>query len=524
MTHLTASAATAVSSLSLSTRSKIHRLVAIVLPLLFLFTQVQADDSDAEAPLRLALVVGNGAYTSVTPLDNPVNDAELMATSLEETGFEVMLVTDATRDVLIKAIADFGRRLREADDDATGLFYYAGHGVQSFGANFLLPVDVDLMDAADLSLVGVPAQALLRQMFSANNKTNIVILDACRDNPFVSIPDLNENGLAEMKAPRGTFLAYSTAPGEVALDGTETNSPFTGSLARRMSTPGVPIETLFKNVRLDVLEATNGVQTPWDTSSMTVNFQFVPAVMPSPAEIQERQLWETVKLSKDPIQLMLYLRANPDSRFASEARMLLQELVSAEVKETVGSGATPEPAPAKEPVSVDPSDAERDLIEEARKAGTEEAYQTYLSAFPDGHFAELARLELQTIQQNEPRTDPISEPPVAVVVEPEPEAGADGLPEVVAFNKPLGAGGPDLATRSISDLISSSPTFPPIEGLPEAAWKGKTCASCHQWEQANLCTQAKTYMDDKTRALSKEHPFGGVFKQLLQVWAEGGCQ
>ncbi|CTQ57645.1 putative protein containing caspase domain protein [Roseibium album] len=524
MTHLTANAATAVSSLSLSTRFKICRLLAIVLPVLFLFTQVQADDSDSQEPLRLALVVGNGSYTHVAPLDNPVNDAELMAASLEDVGFEVMLVTDATRDTLIKAISDFGRRLREADDDATGLFYYAGHGVQSFGANFLLPVDINLMDAADLSLVGVPAQALLRQMFSANNKTNIVILDACRDNPFVSIPDLNENGLAEMKAPRGTFLAYSTGPGEVALDGSEDNSPFTGSLARRMSTPGVPIEALFKNVRRDVLDATNGIQTPWDTSSMTVNFQFVPAVMPSPAEIQERQLWETVKLSKDPIQVMLYLRANPESRFSGDARKLLQDLVSAEVKETVSTDVAP--TPAKEPVSVDPSDAERDLIEEARRAGTEDAYKIYLDAFPDGHFAELARLELQTIQQNEPRTDPISEPPVAVAVEPKSSTqdGAGALPNVVAFNKPLGAGGPELATRSISDLISASPQFPPIEGLPEAAWKDKTCASCHQWEQANLCTQAKTYVDDKTRALSKDHPFGGVFKQLLQVWAEGGCQ
>lgn len=507
----------------MSNKTRFHRALLFLLPVLLLFSQAQADDNDTDDP-RLALVVGNSAYTHVTPLDNPKNDAALMAESLEAVGFDVMLVTDATRDELTRAIADFGRKLRDADDDATGLFYYAGHGVQSFGANFLLPVDVNLSDAADLSLVAVPAQALLRQMFSARNQTNIVILDACRDNPFESIPDLNENGLAEMKAPRGTFLAYSTGPGEVALDGVGANSPFTGSLARRMSTPGIPIETLFKNVRLDVLEATNGVQTPWDTSSMTANFQFVPAVMPSPAEIQERQLWETVKLSKDPIQVMLYLRANPDSRFAGEARSLLQDLVSSEMKETA-STSEPE-VPAQAPVSVDPSDAERELIEEARQAGTAEAYKNYLDTFPDGHFSELARLELQTIEQNEPRTDPISEPVVPVAPEPEVAAGETdgGLPDVVAFNTPLGAGDPELATRSISDLISASPRFPPIEGLPEAAWKDKTCASCHQWEQANLCTQAQTYMNDQTRALTKEHPFGGVFKQLLRIWAEGGCQ
>lgn len=520
MTHLTASAATAVSSLPLSNKTKFRWALMFLLPVLFLFSQARADDGN----LRLALVVGNSAYTHVTPLDNPKNDAALMAESLEAVGFDVMLVTDATRDELTRAIADFGRKLRDADDDTTGLFYYAGHGVQSFGSNFLLPVDVSLSDAADLSLVAVPAQALLRQMFSARNQTNIVILDACRDNPFQSIPDLNENGLAEMKAPRGTFLALSTGPGEVALDGVGANSPFTGSLARRMSTPGIPIETLFKNVRRDVLEETNGVQTPWDTSSMTVNFQFVPAVMPSPAEIQERQLWETVKLSKDPIQVMLFLRANPESRFAGEARSLLQDLVSSEMQETA-SASEPE-VPAQAPVSVDPSDAERKLIEAARQAGTAEAYKDYLDTYPEGHFSELARLELQTIERNEPRTDPISEPVVPVAPEPEvtAEEGSGALPDVVAFNTPLGAGDPELATRSISDLIAASPRFPPIEGLPEAAWKDKTCASCHQWEQANLCTQAQTYMNDQTRALTKEHPFGGVFKQLLRIWAEGGCQ
>lgn len=507
----------------MSNKTKFRWALLFLLPVLFLFSQAQADDDDNP---RLALVVGNSAYSYVTPLDNPKNDAVLMAESLEAVGFDVMLVTDASRDELTRAIADFGRKLRDADDDATGLFYYAGHGVQSFGSNFLLPVDVNLSDAADLSLVAVPAQALLRQMFSARNQTNIVILDACRDNPFEAIPDLNENGLAEMKAPRGTFLAYSTGPGEVALDGVGANSPFTSSLARRMSAPGVPIETLFKNVRRDVLEATNGVQTPWDTSSMTANFQFVPAVMPSPAEIQERQLWETVKLSKDPIQVMLFLRANPESRFAGEARSLLQDLVSSEMQETASKSDPEVPAPAPPPVSVDPSDAERELIEAARQAGTADAYKDYLDTYPDGHFSELARLELQTIERNEPRTDPISEPIVPVAPTPEVTAGesSGGLPDVVAFNAPLGAGDPEIATRSISDLISASPRFPPIEGLPEAAWKDKTCASCHQWEQANLCTQAKTYMNDQTRAVTKEHPFGGVFKQLLRIWAEGGCQ
>ncbi|WP_368075922.1 caspase domain-containing protein [Leisingera sp. NJS201] len=168
---------------------------------------------------RLALVIGNSAYGSVSPLDNPVRDARLIAQTLEGLGFDVTLAADTRQIEMKRAIGQFGRKLRGAGDDATGLFYYAGHGVQSFGSNYLLPVDVALADAADLDLMAVEAQSVLRQMASARNRTNIVILDACRNNPFEAVADLNESGLAEMKAPTGTFLAYATAPGDVALDG-----------------------------------------------------------------------------------------------------------------------------------------------------------------------------------------------------------------------------------------------------------------------------------------------------------------
>ncbi len=472
----------------------------------------------AAAEPRLALVVGNGAYVNVARLDNPVNDATLMAQSLEQVGFDVTLITEATQDELIRAISEFGRKLRTSGADTTGLFYYAGHGVQSFGTNFLVPVDIELHDAADLSLVGVPAQAVLRQMFSARNKTNIVILDACRNNPFVAIPDISDNGLAEMKAPRGTFLAYATAPGEVALDGTGSNSPFSQAIAKHLDTPGQPIEALFKDVRNDVLKQTDGHQIPWDTSSLTTNFQFVQAKVPSPAEIQMRQLWDSVRLSRDPVQVLLFMRANPDNIYAEEARALLAELMSSELKQGEEAPQTKAPPPA--PV-VDPAKAERDLIEEARKTGTADAYQTYLEAYPDGAYSELARLELQTILNKEQRTDPISDPPPAVVEKPaEPKTD---LPATVAFNTPLGVGDPEIATRSIAELITGSPRFPPIEGLPEAVWKDKTCSSCHHWEQSNLCTQAKTYLADSTRALEKQHPLGGAFKEALRIWARDGC-
>jgi len=475
----------------------------------------------AAAEPRLALVIGNGAYETVTPLDNPVNDAGLMAQALKKAGFDVTLITEATQDKLILAISAFGRKLRDAGAEATGLFYYAGHGVQSFGANYLLPVDIELHDAADLSLVGVPAQAVLRQMFSARNRTNIVILDACRNNPFVSIPDLSDNGLAEMKAPRGTFLAYSTAPGEIALDGDGTNSPFTKALAERLQTPGIAIESLFKDVRIEVLKSTGGNQTPWDTSSLIVDFQFSPATAPTAEVIQLRQLWDSVRLSQDPIQVLLFLRANPDSPYTEDARALLADLMSKEI--------SPGPAPAQPvveapapPAPVDPDKDEREMIEAARTAGTAEAYEEYLKAFPEGAFTELARLELQTILQQKPKTDPVSEPPAAPPPMPEPAA-----PEPngeIAFNAPLGVGSPEIASRSIAELITGSPLFPPIEGLPEEVWKDKTCAACHHWEQSNLCDQAHTYLADNQRSLSKQHPYGSAFKDALRVWARGGCQ
>ena len=181
-----------------------RRLLALSLAVLFGLQAAQAEP-------RIALIVGNGAYSSVTQLDNPVPDAQLMAQALENNGFTVSILTDASQGDLNRGIAQFGRDLRDGGADATGLFFYAGHAVQSFGSNFLLPVDAGLTDAADLSLVAVQADAVLRQMFSAKNKTNIVILDACRNNPFETIPDLDDNGLAEMKAPWLWMVSTETA-------------------------------------------------------------------------------------------------------------------------------------------------------------------------------------------------------------------------------------------------------------------------------------------------------------------------
>ncbi len=503
----------------------------------------------AMAEQRIALIVGNGAYTSVATLDNTVNDAVLLAKLTEEAGFGVTLLTDADQATLNQAIAKFGRDLRAAGPETTGLFYYAGHGVQSFGSNFLLPTDAALTDAADLGLVGVPADTVLRQMASARNKTNIVILDACRNNPFVDIPDMNDNGLAEMNAPTGTFLAYSTAPGAVALDGLDSNSPYTAALAEEMSIKGVPIEQLFKQVRVKVLNQTFGKQTPWDTSSLTTQFMFHLAEVPSAEDVAARQLWTSVQATNDPVQIMLFLRAYPDSDFADEARLALASAMSAELGPTAADlgedlgaalAAAPEAAPAAAPEpTAPPPDAstdnrelidprEQELIEIAGRSGLAGDYEAYLAAFPSGIFAELAKFEL-TILANA-AVAPSVEASVATVPTPATEAvatqdDAPAAPEIPSFDTPLTTGGEGVQGKSIAALIEGSPLFAPIEGIPDSLWKGQTCASCHNWTKDTLCDQSKTYLAESAqRSLEKLHPLGTHFKQSLVEWAKGGCR
>ena len=167
------------------------------------------------------------------------------------------------------AVKDFGNRLKAAQGEAVGLFYYAGHGIQVNGENFLVPVDAPIEDEGDVDIYAVGANGILRTIEDARNGLNIVILDACRNNPYARSFRAASRGLATMSAPTGTLIAYSTAPGQVAADGGSLNSPYTAALAEAIAEPGVPLELMFKNVRDAVLKATQGRQTPWEASSLT---------------------------------------------------------------------------------------------------------------------------------------------------------------------------------------------------------------------------------------------------------------
>ncbi|MCG6534051.1 MAG: caspase family protein [Syntrophales bacterium LBB04] len=220
---------------------------------------------------RIALVIGNSAY-STGPLKNPANDAPGMAAMLKKLGFTVTLKKNARLQEMDEAIEELGNKLKRG---GVGLFFYAGHGVQVNGANYLLPIGARINKEADIKYQAVDANKILDEMATANNGLNIVILDACRDNPFARSFRNASRGLAIVSsAPSGTFISYSTSPGNVARDGDGRNSPYTAALMKFMQEPGLTISDVFINVRTKLKKETG--QVPWELSSLEGKFYFVP--------------------------------------------------------------------------------------------------------------------------------------------------------------------------------------------------------------------------------------------------------
>ncbi len=219
---------------------------------------------------RVALVIGNSTYL-VSPLKNPANDAKLMAKTLRGLGFSVDERMNLSQGQMKQAIEDFGRSIKQG---GVGLFYYAGHGMQVDGRNYLIPIDADIQGEAEVEIKAVDAGAILAKMDIAKNSMNIVILDACRNNPFARSFRAANLGLASMNAPSGTLIAYATAPGSVASDGTGQNGLYTEQLATSMKKPGLKIEDVFKQVRSGVQSKTQGKQVPWESSSLVGDFYF----------------------------------------------------------------------------------------------------------------------------------------------------------------------------------------------------------------------------------------------------------
>lgn len=225
---------------------------------------------------RVALVIGVSVYGTLGDLDNPANDARAVAASLQRVGFHVELLINPDQRSMRQAVSRLGERMSAAGPGGTGLFFFAGHGVQARGINYLIPSAAPIVREADLALEAIPADSVLMQMQDAGVSTNILILDACRNMPLTRSLRNGERGLAQMEAPNGSFIAYSTAPGSVAQDGDAENSPFAAALIVEIPRRGQPLEAVFRNVRRAVLHATGGAQLPWDSSSMLDPFYFVP--------------------------------------------------------------------------------------------------------------------------------------------------------------------------------------------------------------------------------------------------------
>ena len=238
--------------------------------------------AQAKAP-RVALVIGNGAYKHAAALDNPLNDAADVARELEAAGFVVIRRDNASLREMHLALREFGDKLTKT---STGVFYFAGHGVQVRGRNYLLPVDADIAREDEVAFSAMDLGAVMEKLDSARNPVNIVILDACRDNPFGSRIQMSAKGLAQVEAPPGTLIAFATAPGSAASDGGARNGLYTGHLVVEMRKPGAPIEETFKAVRASVRKDSQGRQVPWESTSLESQFAFRPAIVkasPAPA-------------------------------------------------------------------------------------------------------------------------------------------------------------------------------------------------------------------------------------------------
>jgi uncharacterized caspase-like protein len=395
--------------------------LSVVLLLLAATSRVQAET-------RLALVIGNGSYKNYSHLANPTNDAQLVATTLQSLGFTLIgdgAQTDVDKLNFERLIRRFGRELAGG---GVGLFYYAGHGLQLQGTNYLVPVDADVNNVADADYELIDAGLVLKQMDAAGSKLNMMILDACRNNPFGGrgLRDAG-SGLAVMRAPRGTIISYATQPGNVARDGTDGHSPYTKALAEALQKPGNRVLEVFNDVGLTVDKATKGEQQPWVASS--------------------------------PIEGDFY--------FASATPTA--NVVAAAPEKTAPS------PPSAAPASSLPGDAELLFWQSVMNSGAPADYEAYLKQYPQGRFIDLAHNRLALMSRGPPPMPPLPPPPpvpAAMARPPHPEvpreqcAGAKGQPGIRQYcaSSVLPARVGDRSGRSNYEVANL------FDGNPATAW------------------------------------------------------
>ena len=293
---------------------------------------------------RVALVIGNSNYQNAAQLTNPGNDAQSMAEFLNAAGFEVISATNLTQNDMIRVVQDFSAKIAARGPDTVAMIYYAGHGVQLEGENYLIPIDAKVTSPTELVNDSLRLVDIMATLEAIPSRARIVVLDACRNNPFPSVVDAGR-GLAIVDAPNGSIVGYSTAPGTEAQDGKDGHSPYTSAFLRLAREPNLPIEQLFKRVRLDVNHATAGVQTPWESSSLTGEFYFfgdtAVAATQAPAHgavVQMasnlpmrsvRQAYDYVLSEGSPAYYQEFIQMFPRDPLCDRIRVLLAHLLQA---------------------------------------------------------------------------------------------------------------------------------------------------------------------------------------------------
>ena len=318
--------------LTLKMRAK-HAIAGGLLVFAFQQYGAAADLPAGNTIPRLALVIGNGKYSEV-PLKNAPNDAIAMADRLKRMGFDVTMKLDATRSEMLETIRAFGAKLQK--QKGVGLFYFAGHGAQLAWRNYLIPIDAKIKDVAEVEAQAVDMDMLLDSMSRARNPMNLVILDACRDNPFGGNVEMQQKGLSQIDAPPGTLLAYATAPGNTAADGLGANGLYTENMLKEMDGSFAKIEDIFKRVRLNVRLQSKGRQIPWESTSLEQDFYFRPpkevknlSLTESEQQFQEEfALWESIRESRSPAPLEDYLRRFPSGKFSELAQFRLDRVLA----------------------------------------------------------------------------------------------------------------------------------------------------------------------------------------------------
>jgi hypothetical protein len=313
------------------------QLVAVALAAAGLLTF----SATAQAPsdVRIALIIGNSAYPGDMKLANPANDAKDMAATLRNMGFGVIEVIDSDRSKMIESIERASKAL--AGKQGIGMLFYAGHGLQLDWRNYMVPIDAKLASAADVPKQTVDIETVMTTFKSAGNRMNIVVLDACRDDPFANGKTSSGKGLAPLDAPTGTFLAYATAPGNVAQDGTGKNGLYTGFLLQELQKPNASIENVFKRVRFAVRKASDGAQIPWETTSLEDDFVFnsgIKKVVKLTEDQKEKQFdvekaeWDKIKDSKSADPFYAFVQKYPTGQLSQSAMNAIERLNEAKTK------------------------------------------------------------------------------------------------------------------------------------------------------------------------------------------------